>query len=114
MPVATVCHRHQTLIPAGETCAECAADEHARRRGNNARLGRNSMHWRRLRTRALKLANGICSYCGGRQNPRDTRSKLTVDLIRGHDHARATLADVRVSCLHCHGTKDGGRARRAA
>jgi hypothetical protein len=31
--------------------------------------------------------------------------------LRG-DHFNATLADVRVLCLRCHGARDGGRASR--
>jgi hypothetical protein len=113
-PIATVCHRHQALVAAGELCPECEQDERRRRALNNQALGRNSAHWRRLSARARRLAHGICGSCGGRERADDDGSKLTVDLIRGTDHARARISDVAVACRRCHGTKDGGRARRVA
>jgi hypothetical protein len=112
MPTATVCHRHRVLVPAGAACPACETDEQARRRDNNQRLGRNSAHWRRLSARERRRANGICSFCGGVESRDDPGSKLTVDLIGGGDHSRATLDQVRVACRRCHGRTDGGRSRR--
>jgi hypothetical protein len=109
MATATVCHVHKTLIPVGGACAGCAQSERRRRGANNARLGRNSAHWRRLSRAERRRAHAICTFCGGVESRDDPGSKLTVDLIGGGDHSRATRDQVRVACRRCHGKADGGR-----
>lgn len=113
MPVATVCHRHQALIPAGERCPSCERDRGARNVAANVRLGRTSPHWRRLsaiaRARHLKAHGAVCPVCGTAESAGDPGSKLTVDLIGGGDHSRAALDQTRVVCRRCHGHADGGR-----
>lgn len=113
MPVATVCHRHQALIPAGESCPECKRDRGARNAAANVRLGRSSPHWRRLsaiaRARHVKAHGAICPDCREPECTDDPGSKLTVDLIGGGEHSRATLEQTRIRCRRCHGHADGGR-----
>jgi 5-methylcytosine-specific restriction enzyme A len=94
--------------PVDGRCPEHAAAHLARdnqRRATKQRAhGRNSRHWRRLCARAKEL-QPWCSLCGRRR-------KLTVHLRPecGTDHARATLDQVVVLCVWCHGDVDGGRA----
>lgn len=113
MPTATVCHRHKALIPAGEPCPACERDRGARNAAANVRLGRSSRHWVRLsaiaRARHVKTVGSVCPVCGVIEVEADPGSKLTVDLVGGGDHARATLDGVRVVCRRCHGRADGGR-----
>lgn len=113
MPTMTVCHRHRALIPAGERCPQCERARAARNAAANVRLGRSSKHWRRLSAIAravhVKTHGAVCPGCGVIENQADPSSKLTVDLIGGGDHARATLQQIRVLCRRCHGRADGGR-----
>lgn len=109
----TVCHRHKTLIPAGEPCPACERARGVRNAAANVRLGRSSRHWVRLsaiaRARHVKMLGPVCPRCGVIETAEDPGSKLTVDLVGGGDHARATLEQTRVLCRRCHGRADGGR-----
>lgn len=105
-PVATVCGRHRVIVPEGQRCARCAAEDGGRRGHLNQALGRNSAHWRRLRARLIAQAEGVCPACSEIETYEDPGSKLTVDLIAGGDHSRARLEDCAVRCRRCHGRKD--------
>jgi hypothetical protein len=68
---------------------------------NNSDRRRTTTHWQHLSKHARQL-QPWCSSCG-------TDTDLTVDLIAGGDHSKATLRDVQVLCRSCHSHKDGGR-----
>lgn len=113
-PLMTVCDRHRKLIPAGETCPDCAAyranQTRQRSANSNRELGRNTRHWRRLSGLARKL-HPYCAICGRAEG--DTPAlKLTVDLIGGGSHATAVLEQTRVLHRSCHSRADGGNHRR--
>lgn len=108
MPSMRVCARHRTLYPTGQHCPNCGDPEQTRRSANNVRLGRNTRHWKRIRRIALVTADGHCPRCRTAEREHDPGSKLTVDLIGGGDHSKATLDRVRVLCRRCHGELDGG------
>lgn len=112
-PLATVCHRHRTLVPVGERCGECAREDSRRRGDRNVRNGVNLAGWRGPRgLRARKLRrNPICEldYAGC------TGKATTVHVppeLEG-DHRRARLDELVSACAHCHGVEDGPRAHAA-
>jgi 5-methylcytosine-specific restriction endonuclease McrA len=89
-------------------CEEHEREANRRRAARNREAGRSTYRWKQLRAEAFALAGGVCMDCGARG------VRLSAHLhpaLRG-DHFNATLADVRVLCLRCHGARDGGRASR--
>lgn len=104
MPLGRMCARNAGRICTSDECARrCAlaiAEGNPRRAASNRRLGRKSSHWIKLSRLAREL-HPFCA-CGATDD-------LTVDLVGGGDHRKATLADVVVRCRTCHGRHDGGR-----
>lgn len=116
--LATVCHRHQRLVPMGERCEDCSRENAKRRNRRNRELGRSSAHWRALSARMVarvrRDAGGRCPCCGTPERERDQGSKLTCDLVGGGDHARARESECEVKCRRCHGRQQGGLGRPAS
>lgn len=83
---------------------EHRARDNARRHRKQDEHGRDTARWRRLSTLARILA-GRCQRCG-------TTDRLTAHLrpeLAGN-HAAATIDDLTVLCVRCHGIIDGQRS----
>jgi len=120
-PLATVCHRHRTLVPMGDRCPACKREEaergKPRRQANHERLGRKTRHWRELSFRMIRRYRAtlgpVCPCCGAHESEDDPGSKLTLDLVRGGAHETAREEECEVKCRRCHGREQGGRGRIA-
>lgn len=97
-----------TRCPVHERPRRVADDR--RRNAKTVAHGVKRAHFQRLREERLALAGGFCEL----HLDRDCTTVATtvhLDEALAGDHDRATLDDVRAACAHCHGVKDGGRAR---
>lgn len=94
-------------------CRTCARPDNQRRHAKQKAAGRTTAHWRKLKAAAKAAAGYRCQNpnCGKLEEP-TPRGWLSVHLrpdFHG-DHRRATLADIVVLCLSCHGTLDAPRS----
>jgi len=116
-PILRSCPRHGLYepgnppIPRGR-CPGCYKADNRRRKVKQREQGRTTAHWKKVARRAKQAAGYRCQSCGTPE-VRDARGWLSVHLrpeLRG-DHRAATLDDVVVLCLSCHGTLDAPRAQ---
>jgi hypothetical protein len=116
-PILKSCPTHglyepgNPLIPRGK-CPACYRADNQRRKAKQRDKGRTTAHWKNLAGRAKQAAGYRCQGCG-RPEGRDSRGWLSVHLrpeLAGN-HRTATLDDVVVLCLSCHGTLDAPRAQ---
>jgi 5-methylcytosine-specific restriction endonuclease McrA len=98
-------------IPRGK-CPACYRADNQRRKVKQRDQGRTTAHWKNLARRAKQAAGYRCQGCGCPE-VRDSRGWLSVHLRPelGGNHRAATLDDVVVLCLSCHGTLDAPRAQ---
>jgi hypothetical protein len=107
-----VCSRHGLYL-AGTKCQPCYKEDNARRAAKQRASGQTSARWQRLKRQAKGAAGYRCPNCGALEEP-TPRGWLSVHLNPDFHsgHRAATLADVVVLCLSCHGTLDAPRATR--
>lgn len=107
-----VCSRHGLYL-AGTKCPPCYREDNARRAAKQRASGRTTGHWRDLKRQAKAAVGYRCQNCGVLET-RTQRGWLSVHLNPDFhsEHRAATLADVVVLCLSCHGTLDAPRATR--
>jgi hypothetical protein len=99
------------LHPRGR-CPRCYAEDNQRRKTKQRDQGRTTRRWKNLARAAKQAAGYRCQICD-RPEIRDSRGWLSVHLRPelGGNHRAATLDDVVVLCLSCHGTLDAPRAQ---
>jgi 5-methylcytosine-specific restriction endonuclease McrA len=91
-----------------------AARDNTRRRAKQRSSGRQTSHWVKLKKQAKEAAGYQCQACGRAEIP-DSRGWLSVHLRPDYqgEHRMATLEDVVVLCLPCHGKVDRARFLQA-
>jgi hypothetical protein len=118
MPILKACIRHGIYqpgvppVPRGR-CPRCYREDNQRRSRKQQASGRTTAHWRNVKAQAKALAGYRCQSCGVFEQP-TPRGWLSVHLrpeLQGN-HRIATVADVVVLCLSCHGSRDAPRASR--
>ena len=106
-PLATVCHRHKALVPAGSRCPACVRDDNERRNRKSRAHGVTSPAWRRRRARKLKRSPGCeleLEGCTGKATSVHIPARY-----RGR-HDVVPENELVSACAHCHGVVDGARA----
>jgi hypothetical protein len=111
-PILRTSPRHGLYTPNKHGCPTCYQADDRRRTVKQRDQGRTTAHWKNLARQAKQAASYRCQACG-RSEVRDKRGWLSVHLRPevGGNHRAATLADVVVLCLSCHGTLDAPRAQ---
>jgi hypothetical protein len=96
----------------GARCPEHIRADNLRRAPKQQAAGRTTAHWTRLKKQAKEDARYRCQNCGRPEVP-NPHGWLSVHLRPdfGGEHRHATLADVVVLCLSCHGSLDAPRAQ---
>jgi hypothetical protein len=115
-PIMKSCVRHGLYQPGNPPiprggCPDCDQADNRRRKDKQRRQGRTTSGWKRLARAAKEVAGYRCQSCGTPE-VRTKRGWLSVHLRPelGGDHRAATVNDVVVLCLSCHGTVDAPRA----
>jgi hypothetical protein len=115
-PIMKSCVRHGLYQPGAPSiprgrCPRCYAEDNQRRKTKQRDQGRTTSHWKSLARTAKQAAGYRCQSCG-RPEERTPTGWLSVHLRPelGGNHRAATLDDVVVLCLSCHGTLDAPRA----
>lgn len=108
MPLLTIC-KCGALVPQ-TPCQTCRTRANKQRNQRpNATGVYNTTRWRKVRARVLEANDHQCAHCG---NP-----ATTVDHIQPFTNPDDPLAwdewNLQPLCTHCHGRKDGTRARNA-
>lgn len=113
-PILKSCVRHGLYTPNRHGCPACYQADNRRRTVKQREQGRTTSRWKNLARQAKQAAGYRCQACG-RPEVRDSRGWLSVHLRPelGGNHRAATLEDVVVLCLSCHGTLDAPRAQRS-
>jgi 5-methylcytosine-specific restriction endonuclease McrA len=112
-PILKSCVRHGLYTPNKHGCPACYQADNQRRKAKQREQGRTTTRWKKLARAAKQAAGYRCQNCG-RPEERTPTGWLSVHLrpeLRGN-HRVATLDDVVVLCLSCHGTFDAARAQR--
>jgi hypothetical protein len=118
VPLVKTCLSHGTFVPGSPPipngrCPLCYRADKKRRARKQQAAGRTTGHWRLLKAQAKANASYRCQGCGKKEE-RHSRGWLSVHLrpeLNGN-HRVATLSDVVVLCLSCHGAVDTPRATR--
>jgi 5-methylcytosine-specific restriction endonuclease McrA len=118
-PILKRCVRHGLYQPGAPSiprgrCPACYAEDNQGRKVKQREHGRTTSRWRTLARAAKQRAGYRCQNCGAPE-VRNSRGWLSVHLRPelGGNHRAATLEDVVVLCLSCHGTLDAPRAQRS-
>jgi hypothetical protein len=113
-PILRACPTHGLYPPGGPSkgrCPTCYQEDNRRRTAKQRDQGRTTRHWKNLARAAKQAAGYRCQSCGAPEVP-EPAGWLSVHLRPelGGNHRAATLPDVVVLCLSCHGTVDAPRA----
>jgi hypothetical protein len=110
-PILKNCPCHGPYTPSKHGCPACYQEDNRRRTVKQREQGRTTSHWKKLARAAKQNAGYRCQSCG-RLEERTPAGWLSVHLRPelGGNHRAATLDDVVVLCLSCHGTLDAPRA----